>query len=162
MELHLRRVRRADFEQIRALTEAMKLEPPSADRAALRRFRNIVGDLGSDFDVAVSPRALHGFVHLAYARDLLAGNRAQLLALVGDSRDVRRMLFARAIDRAGRRQCRDLTAVGGPWLDSASVCEFAGTATLPTAGLQVRLNAAPAEPGSGSKAYRLHAGAGVS
>lgn len=115
MDFRVRRARRADLGDIAALLEAVRLPAPTQDRAVLRRFRNIVADLGGDFDVASARDRVRGFVHLAYARDLHQGNRAQMLALVSDSLEVRDALIAASIERASRRHCQDLTVLPGPW-----------------------------------------------
>jgi hypothetical protein len=118
MDLQLRRVQRSDFEAVLGIAAAGGLPIPAVDRAIHRRFRNIVSDLGNDFDVATARARLRGFVHLTYGRDLLVGNRAYLVALVADAVEVRNALFERAIARARRRQCCDLTTVTGPWVSS--------------------------------------------
>lgn len=124
MNFTLRRARRTDLGAISALLEKASLPGTANDRAGLRRFRNIVADLGCDFDVAGTRDGVRGFVHLTYARDLHSGNRAQLLALVFDSTEVLDALLAAAIERALRRHCRDLSVIPGPWssaLESARI-----------------------------------------
>jgi len=115
MDFRVRRVRRTDLRAIVRLLEATGLPVPPGDRAGLRRFRNIVADLGCDFDVAESRNGVRGFVHLTYSRDLRIGNRAQILALVPDSPEVRGALLNAATQRAIRRRCHDLTVAPGPW-----------------------------------------------
>ncbi len=99
---------------------------PAHDRAGLRRYRNIIADLGCDFDVAGARDRVRGFVHITYARDLHSGNRGQLLALVSDAADVRDALLAAALARATRRRCSDLTVSPGPW---TAAFETAGSLT---------------------------------
>jgi hypothetical protein len=111
----VRRVRRGDFGAIEKLLEKNGLATAAADRAGMRRFRNVVADLGSDFDVAATRNGILGFVHLTYSRDLLMGNRAHLLALVTDSPEARDALLKSATERAARRHCRDITLSPGPW-----------------------------------------------
>jgi len=138
MDVHLRRVQRADLDAVLTLAEAEGLPIPAINRANLHRFRNIVGDLGCDFDVATTRARLRGFVHVVYGRDLLRGNRASLLALVGDSSEIRDALLERAIDRARRRQCCDLTGVAGPWLGSIDDSPFAERGDC--AGAMIRID----------------------
>lgn len=114
--MHIRRVRRGDLDDINTLLAETDLALVAAERAALRRFRNIVADLGCDFDVAIRRERVRGFVHVTYARDLLLGNRANLVALVGASAGVRTALLAVATARARRRRCVDITALAGPWM----------------------------------------------
>lgn len=111
----VRRVRRGDFGAIVKLLAKNGLATAAADRSGLRRFRNVVADLGSDFDVAATRNGVIGFVHLTYSRDLLMGNRAHLLALVTDSPEVCEALLKSATERASRRHCRDITLTPGPW-----------------------------------------------
>src|SRR5690606_37978805 len=130
-------------DEIRALTETTALPPPDAERATLRRFRNIVGDLGCDFDVATRLGRIHGFVHVAYARDLLAGNRASLLALVADSAEVRAKLFDSALVRARERHCRDLTIHAGPWTSAVDTVALGTGGTRIESGVRIELYPLP-------------------
>ncbi len=118
MEIRVRRVKRADLDGLCELLDTAGLPVPLRDRAGLRRFRNIVGDLAVDFDVARQSERVTGFVHLSYTRDLLHGNRARMLALVGTSATTVATLFDAAQRRARARRCADITASAGPWLPS--------------------------------------------
>ena len=53
-----------------------------ADRAGLRRFRQLVADLGADCYVAVVDEPIVGLVHVTYARHLLDGQQRHLELLV--------------------------------------------------------------------------------
>ena len=116
MAIQLRRVRRGDFNELRNFLLRADLPALEPERATLRRFRNIVADLGADFDVAIRNGQIVGFVHLSYARDLRAGNRARLLALIGESPEVDSALVETAINRALGKQCRDIAIEPGAWI----------------------------------------------
>lgn len=120
VEMQVRRVRRTDLHDIVDLLKAAD-RPLVVDRAGAKRFRNIVGDLGCDFDVVVARERVCGFVHIAYVRDLLVGNRAQLMALIGATRKVREILLGRAVQRALRRRCRDVTVLPNEWVSIDSL-----------------------------------------
>ena len=82
---------------------------PPADRATLRRFRNLVADLGTDFYLALVDDTLAGFIHVTYARELTVLPQAQLAQLLVAS-DLRRRgigaaLLAFARQRARKRGC---------------------------------------------------------
>jgi hypothetical protein len=115
VEMRVRRVRRTDLHDIVDLLKAAD-RSLAVDRAGAKRFRNIVGDLGCDFDVTVARERVCGFVHITYVRDLLVGNRAQLMALIGATQEVRQILLERAVQRALRRRCRDVTVLPNAWV----------------------------------------------
>jgi len=107
-----RRARRSDFDAIRALLESSGLAAPTPERAALRRFRRLVADLGADFYVAERDGRLLGVVHVTYTRHLTRSPRArlELLAVTPEARagGVGRGLLALAAARARRRGCTAL------------------------------------------------------
>lgn len=148
MDVRIRRVRREDFDQIAALAASLNLEPPTSERATLRRFRNIVGDMGCDFDVAERAGKVCGFVHVAYIRTLLEGNRGQLVALVADGTICRNRLFEAAVRRAARRQCRDLTAFEGAWLDASTLRGLAPLCTPVASGVAFQIDGMPPDAAS--------------
>ena len=80
--IHIRRGRRTDFMAVMSLLAASGVSVPPSDRATLRRFRNLVADLGADFYLAVVDGTLAGLVHVTYARQLTALPRACLDYLV--------------------------------------------------------------------------------
>lgn len=104
-----RRSRRTDLDSIRGILSASGLPAPDSDRAALRRFRRIVADLGSDLYVAVADEQVIGVVHITYSRQL-GGPPHGCLALLAVRPDARRHgigtnLAALAAARARRRGC---------------------------------------------------------
>ncbi len=127
MELALRRARRGDFDAICQVAADCGAPAPPRERSVLKRFRNLVADLGADLYVATARERPVGFVHVAYDRDLLLGQRARILALLGDSPETMRSLLDLARNRADRRGCRDLRVVPGSWVpDVATVAAMAG------------------------------------
>src|SRR5689334_15065635 len=79
-----RRARRSDFDAISAIVAANGLPAPAAERAALRRFRNLVADLGADLYVAATGTQVLGVVHVTYSRRVIGGPRARLELLLVD------------------------------------------------------------------------------
>jgi len=121
MEVEVRRARREDFTAICEIAAKNSLPVPVPERATLKRFRNIVADLGCDLYVATSRNSPVGFVHLTYQRDLLHGNRARMLALVATPTSVLGVLLETAYARAQRRKCCDIAMIPGVWLPPVSV-----------------------------------------
>jgi GNAT superfamily N-acetyltransferase len=82
---------------------------PPPDRATLKRFRNIVADLGADFYVALLDDAIVALVHVTYARQLTHGPHARLDQLVVAHQFRRRgigtALLAFVQQRARKRGC---------------------------------------------------------
>jgi len=109
LRVHLRRGRRMDFIAVMSLFAASALPVPPPDRATLRRFRNIVADLGADLYVALVDGRLVGCVHVTYARQLTRPARATLDLLLVDPSHRRQgvgsTLLAFARTRAQRRGC---------------------------------------------------------
>src|SRR5262245_60841024 len=107
--VRIRRGRRTDFVAVMQVMAASGIAVPPADRVTLRRFRNIVADLGNDLYVAAIDGALAGLVHVTYARQLTAQPRARLDQLVvADAfrrRGVGSALLALVEERARRRGC---------------------------------------------------------
>ncbi len=113
--VHIRRTRRTDFTAVMSLLATSATAVPPPDRAALRRFRNIVNDLGADLYVAVVDGVLAGLVHVTYARQLTVPPAARLDQLVVAAdfrrRGVGAALLGFARTRARRRGCADLSCV---------------------------------------------------
>jgi N-acetylglutamate synthase-like GNAT family acetyltransferase len=107
-----RRARRSDFDAICALVESSGLSAPGPERAALRRFRRLVADLGADLYVAEIDARVRGVVHVTYTRHLAHSPQArlELLAVAPEARQrgVGRSLVAVAAARARRRGCAEL------------------------------------------------------
>jgi GNAT superfamily N-acetyltransferase len=82
MRVRIRRSRRTDFTAVMQLLAASGTPVPPPDRATLRRFRNLVADLGADFYLASVDGALAGLVHVTYARQLAAFPAARVEQLV--------------------------------------------------------------------------------
>jgi GNAT superfamily N-acetyltransferase len=108
-KMRIRRGRRTDFTAVMKLLADSGSAVPPPDRATLRRFRNIVADLGADFYLASIDDALAGLVHVTYARQLIAGPRARLdQLLVAEEfrrRGVGSALLAFVAVRARKRGC---------------------------------------------------------
>jgi len=106
---------------------------PLPDRATLRRFRNIVADLGADFYIAAIDGTLAGLVHVTYARRLAARPQAQLEQLVVTEalrrRGIGSALLAAAQERARRRGCAQVSY-------SPAATDAAARAFLRKAGLE--------------------------
>lgn len=107
-----RRGRRTDFVAILGILAASGCAVPAPDRAALRRFRRMVADLGSDLYVALLDERVAGFVYVTYTRDIALGTRGRIEALVvapdARRRGVGASLAALARRRAAGRGCCDL------------------------------------------------------
>jgi len=114
----IRRGRREDFHAIRELLLAEGLQAPPPDRAAIRRFRNMVADLGTDLYVADSGGQPVGMIYCTYARQLSLGQLARIEhLLVSDShRDsgIEASLLAFIAERARKRSCARLCCVPTP------------------------------------------------
>lgn len=116
LPIRLRRARRTDFVAVMRVLAAGGLPVPPPDRAALRRFRHIVADLGGDLYVAVTEATCLGVVHLSYARQLTtaAQARVEMLVVAPDERrrGVGTRLLALAIERARRHGCHRIEYAG--------------------------------------------------
>jgi ribosomal protein S18 acetylase RimI-like enzyme len=116
--VHIRRMRRTDFAAVmRLLAETGRVVPPP-DRATLRRFRQLVADLGADVYVAFVDAALAGLVHVTYARQLVHGPLARIDHLVVAEpvrrRGVGTALLRFALARAAKRRCSAATCAVDP------------------------------------------------
>jgi len=109
---HIRRVRRTDFTAVMALLAASGVPVPPPERATLRRFRQLVADLGTDLYLASVDGALVGLVHVTYARQLAVAPRARvdqlLVAASHRRRGIGSALLAFAQGRARQRSCAAL------------------------------------------------------
>lgn len=109
--LCIRRCRRTDFIEVMRL---LAVDEPAAvaERRTLRRFRNLVNDLGVDLYVALLDDAIAGIVHVSYVRQLAATPRAQVERLIvtipSRGHGVGSALFEFARRRAIRRGCGTL------------------------------------------------------
>ena len=81
-EFHIRRARRTDFTVVMQLLAASDVPVPPPDRATLRRFRNIVKDLGGDFYLAFRGELLRGLVYATYSRQLAEAPLGRIEQLV--------------------------------------------------------------------------------
>jgi GNAT superfamily N-acetyltransferase len=88
---------------------------PVPDRATLRRFRQLVADLGGDFYLALVDDAVVGLVHVTYARQLAAPPSARLDQLVvaptARRRGIGSALLAFVEQRARQRGCNSFTCL---------------------------------------------------
>ncbi len=119
----LRRGRRTDFVAILGILASSGYPVPLPDRAALRRFRRVVTDLGSDLYVALLDDRVSGFVYVTYTRDITLGTRGRIEALVVAPDARRRGLGAAlaelALRRAAGRGCCDLRCTASPSMTAA-------------------------------------------
>ena len=110
--IRLRRCRRTDFVEVARLLSDARLPTPVPDRATLRRFRRMVGDLGSDIYVALRDEHVVGFVHVSYARRIALGGMARVELLVVAPAEGRSgagsSLVALILQRARRRGCSEV------------------------------------------------------
>jgi GNAT superfamily N-acetyltransferase len=116
--IRIRRGRRTDFTAVMHVLAGADTPLPPPDRATLRRFRNLVADLGGDFYVAAVDETLAGLVHVTYARQLrfLAAARLEQLLVAAPfrGRGVGSALLAFAQQRARRRGCATLACLPPP------------------------------------------------
>jgi GNAT superfamily N-acetyltransferase len=130
--VHIRRGRRTDFTAVMRLLAASGVAVPVPDRATLRRFRQLVADLGGDFYLALVDDAVVGLVHVTYARQLAAPPSARLDQLVvapaARRRGIGSALLAFVEQRAHRRGCSaftcsvpDMDATARAFLDRAGM-----------------------------------------
>jgi ribosomal protein S18 acetylase RimI-like enzyme len=126
VRVHVRRGRRTDFTAVMRLLANAAIAVPPPDRATLRRFRNLVADLGADFYTASVDGELVGLVHVTYARQLTRPPRATLDWLLVDRacrrRGVGSALLAFVRQRARQRGCDTLGCSVPP--DNTSVRAF--------------------------------------
>jgi GNAT superfamily N-acetyltransferase len=115
VRVHIRRGRRTDFTAVMHLLTASGVTVPVPDRATLRRFRQLVADLGGDFYLALVDDAVVGLVHVTYARQLAVPPSARLDQLVvapsARRRGIGSALLAFAEGRARQRGCSAFTCV---------------------------------------------------
>jgi len=113
--VHIRRGRRTDFTAVMGLLAAGGDAVPAPERATLRRFRQLVADLGGDFYLASVDDVVVGLVHVTYARQLAAPPSALLDQLVVAPayrrRGIGSALLAFVERRARQRGCDTFTMV---------------------------------------------------
>ncbi|HUI24629.1 MAG TPA: hypothetical protein VL403_00995, partial [Candidatus Kryptonia bacterium] len=80
--IRIRRGRRTDFGAVMGLLAGNAAAVPPPDRASLRRFRQLVADLGGDFYLATMDERVVGVAHVTYARQLASAPLATLATLV--------------------------------------------------------------------------------
>jgi GNAT superfamily N-acetyltransferase len=118
-----RRVRRADFDSVRALLAESGLPSPTAERSDRHRFRRLMSDLGADLYLAERGLSALGIVHITYVRRLAApaAARIELLLVSPPARlqGIGRGLVAFAVERARRRGCAVLRCRVGPGAEAA-------------------------------------------
>lgn len=148
--VRIRRGRRTDFSAVMDLLAAGGLPVPPADRATLKRFRNIVADLGADLYLAFDGEVALGFVHVTYTRQLTTGALAHLdQLLVADAhrrRGVGSALLQFARRRAERRGCDRLTCTLPA---QSALAPFLGRHGLVASGGQWSAACIPAEASHG-------------
>ena len=124
LRVHIRRGRRTDFTAVMGLLAAGGVAVPAPDRATLRRFRQIVADLGGDFYLASVDDVVVGLVHVTYARQLAAPPSALLDQLVVvptyRRRGIGSALLAFVERRARQRGCDTFTMVVPQTADSTA------------------------------------------
>ncbi|HVN83887.1 MAG TPA: GNAT family N-acetyltransferase [Candidatus Binatia bacterium] len=107
--IRIRRARRTDFSGVMRLLAASGTAVPPPDRSTLRRFRQLVADLGGDFYLATIDERIVGVAHVTYERRLVSAPRATLATLVVGaterSQGIGTILFHFAAARARRRAC---------------------------------------------------------
>jgi GNAT superfamily N-acetyltransferase len=118
-----------------ALLAAGGAAVPAPERATLRRFRQIVADLGGDFYLALVDGEVAGLVHVTYARRLALPPSAWLDQLVVAPalrrRGIGSALLAFVEKRARQRGC-DVFACTVPADAAARAC--AAKASLTASG----------------------------
>ena len=137
--VHIRRGRRTDFTAVMALLAESGGTVPVPDRATLRRFRQLVADLGGDFYLALVDDAVVGLVHVTYARQLAAPPSALLDQLVVvpacQRRGIGSALLAFAERRARQRGCSTFTSLV-PHATNGGVRTFLERSGLAPRGVQ--------------------------
>ena len=135
--VRIRRSRRTDFTAVMSLLANSGVPVPPPERATLRRFRQVVADLGGDFYLGAVDGALVGLVHVTYARQLARPPCARLDQLVvADGfrrRGIGSALVAFAQRRARQRGCAVL-ACTLPAAADAAAREFLRKAGLTVSG----------------------------
>jgi GNAT superfamily N-acetyltransferase len=129
--IRIRRGRRTDLSAVMRLVAESGSAMPPPDRATLRRFRQLVADLGADFYLATVDERVVGVAHVTYARQLLSGPQATLstLLVANDSQrqGIGTALLRFAIERARKRACISLRcALAGEARTGARLLEQAG------------------------------------
>lgn len=110
----IRRGRRTDFSPVMQVLADSGIPVPPPDRATLKRFRNIVADLGADFYVAFVDDIIVALVHVSYARQLTHAQHARLDQLVVARQFRRRGIGTALLDfvqqRARKRGCASFSS----------------------------------------------------
>ena len=114
LKLRIRRAQRTDFSSVLRLLAENGMVVPEVGRSSLRRFRQLVADLGTDFYLAIAEgdAEVIGIVHLTYTRQLTFSPRAMLdqllVAKQHRAQGIGRQLAEFSISRAQKRGCRTL------------------------------------------------------
>lgn len=128
--IRIRRARRTDFTMVMKLLADSGVAVPPPDRRVLRRFRNLVADLGGDLYLALVDGSVAGLVHVTYARQLsttaLADLAQLLVAAPHRQRGIGRQLLEFAAVRARKRGCVALSCRLSARSDAAAAMLRAG------------------------------------
>lgn len=140
--MHIRRARRTDFTAVMGVLAAGAVAMPAADRATLRRFRQLVADLGGDFYLALVDDVVVGLVHVTYARQLAAPPSALLDQLVVlpayRRRGVGSALLAFVERRARQRGCDTFTMVAARTMHTTTLAFLERSGLAPSGETFVR------------------------
>jgi ribosomal protein S18 acetylase RimI-like enzyme len=109
----IRRAQRTDFVDVMRLFSAADTPLPPPSRATLRRYRNLVNDLGSDLYLATVDAQVVGLVHVTYARRVSQPSCARVETIVvaeaWQRRGIGTALLQFALRRARKRGCAFLS-----------------------------------------------------
>ncbi len=105
--LKIRRGKRLDFAAVRALVASQSRWEGLAEKKLARLFRRLVKNLGYDLYVAEHQGHICGVVVVSYHHLLVQGGLCALVnTLIAPEGEIRRGLFAFALERAQKRGCR--------------------------------------------------------
>jgi len=129
----LRRARRTDFTAVMQLMVVAAQPVPVADRATMRRFRNMVNDLGADFYLAFRGTELVGLVFATHTRRLAVPPLVRVEQLVVSplaESSTATALLDLVRSRAAKRGCSE-------WVVSADAAVQSGSGPLEDLQLSV-------------------------
>jgi ribosomal protein S18 acetylase RimI-like enzyme len=119
----IRRAQRTDFSQVMCLFSATDAPLPPPSRATLRRYRNLVNDLGSDLYLATVDVQVVGLVHVTYARQVTRPSYARMETIVvakgWQRHGIGAALLDFAVRRARKRGCVSLSCTVAPDQEAA-------------------------------------------